>query len=167
MSSYPALIEFEEGFRSLPYYCSQGYPTVGHGFKLGPKNAPLKHYTFELPKSVSEFWLARHTEGLLDEFDKHAELRGALAACMLADKVDDPGEWYSSPRGCVLLSMAHQMGVDGLLQFKQTLKYVAQAAWSNASANMLKSLWADQTPNRAKRHAEQMRTGQWAKEYTA
>ena len=167
MSNYPDMIKFEEGFRSLAYYCSEGYPTIGHGFKLGPKYAPLKNYTFEMPEEVSCFWLKKYTEGLLDEFDKRPELRGALAACMLADKIDDPDQWFLSPRASVLLSMAHQMGIDGLAGFKQTLKYVAQAAWSNASANMLRSMWHDQTPNRAKRHAEQMRTGEWAKEYTA
>jgi len=61
----------------------------------------------------------------------------------------------------VLLNMSFQMGISGLLKFKSTLVYIESGDYENASANMLKSLWARQTPNRANRLAEQMRTGQW------
>lgn len=164
MSTLAKLLKHEEGWRSRPYLCSQGYPTVGYGFKLGPKGSPIRYYNFELPQSAGEAWLAEHVAAVLEEFDDYPETRGALAACLLKDGVE-PAEAHHSPRAAVLVSMAFQMGVQGLLQFKQTLKYVAQANWSNASANMLNSLWASQTPERAKRHAEQMLTGEWAKVY--
>jgi len=61
----------------------------------------------------------------------------------------------------VLLNMTFQMGISGLLKFKNTLAKIEMGDYENASANMLKSLWARQTPNRANRLAEQMRTGQW------
>lgn len=61
----------------------------------------------------------------------------------------------------VLISMAFQMGVDGLLGFKNTLEMIRTGQYSNAATGMLNSLWAKQTPERAKRHAEQMKTGQW------
>jgi lysozyme len=35
------------------------------------------------------------------------------------------------------------------------------AAYTIAADYMLQSKWAKQTPNRANRHAEQMRTGVW------
>jgi len=61
----------------------------------------------------------------------------------------------------VLLNMSFQLGIAGLLKFKSTLAYIEMGEFENASVNMMKSLWAKQTPNRASRLAEQMRTGQW------
>jgi lysozyme len=61
----------------------------------------------------------------------------------------------------VLLNMAFQMGVHGLMQFKSTLNLIELGDYDAAADNMLKSLWASQTPNRAKEMATQMRTGQW------
>jgi lysozyme len=53
------------------------------------------------------------------------------------------------------------MGVHGLMQFKSTLNLIELGDYNAAADNMLKSLWASQTPNRAKEMATQMRTGQW------
>jgi lysozyme len=60
-----------------------------------------------------------------------------------------------------LLNMAFQMGVDGLLGFKNTLAMVRAGNYSEAAEGMLQSLWAKQTPARAKRISEQMRLGVW------
>jgi lysozyme len=59
------------------------------------------------------------------------------------------------------MNMAFQMGVDGLLKFNKTLTLVEQGKYKEAADNMLKSLWAKQTPARAERMAQQMRSGQW------
>lgn len=67
----------------------------------------------------------------------------------------------SSNRQAVLYAMAFQMGIGGLLGFKNTLKLIENGEYSKAAANMLKSKWAQQTPARAKRTAELMRTDQW------
>lgn len=61
----------------------------------------------------------------------------------------------------VLLNMSFQMGVDGLLGFNNTLGLVRSGYYEQAAEAMLKSLWARQTPARARRMAEQMRTGEW------
>lgn len=61
----------------------------------------------------------------------------------------------------VLLNMAFQMGTPGLLKFRNTLEAVRLGRWESASAGMLESLWARQTPNRARRLARQMLTGVW------
>ena len=64
-------------------------------------------------------------------------------------------------RKAVLVGMAFQMGLDGLLGFKNTLKMIEQGKYVEAGAGMLNSLWARQAPARAKRMAKQMETGQW------
>lgn len=62
----------------------------------------------------------------------------------------------------VLLNMAYQLGVAGLLGFKTTLKHVQAGQWVAASVGMLDSKWARlDTPARAERLATQMRTGVW------
>ncbi|CAM4077799.1 Lysozyme [Bordetella tumbae] len=72
--------------------------------------------------------------------------------------------WFEAldeARKGVLLNMAFQMGVDGLLGFKNTLAMVARHDYAKAADGMLNSLWARQTPARAQRLSKQMRTGEW------
>lgn len=70
--------------------------------------------------------------------------------------------WFSAlseSRQAVLIDMAYQLGVAGLMEFKHTLSAVRQGDWDGAAIGMLSSTWATQTPERAHRLAEQMRTG--------
>jgi len=72
--------------------------------------------------------------------------------------------WFEAlepARQGVLLNMSFQLGVDGLLGFKNTLRLVERGDYAQAADNMLLSKWAQQTPERARRMAEQMRSGQW------
>jgi len=72
--------------------------------------------------------------------------------------------WYgnlSAARRGVLLNMAFQMGVDGMLAFTETLAHVRAGRYDEASRAMLNSRWAQQTPERAQRLAVQMRVDDW------
>lgn len=73
--------------------------------------------------------------------------------------------WFArldEARQGVLLNMAFQMGVDGLLGFRNTLAMIERGDYASAATGMLNSLWArEQTPERAGRMSEQMRTGVW------
>lgn len=72
--------------------------------------------------------------------------------------------WMSTldeARQGVLLNMSFQMGVTGLLKFKNTLELVRKGNYVEAATAMLQSLWAKQTPKRAGRLAKQMLTGEW------
>ena len=64
-------------------------------------------------------------------------------------------------RQAVLTSMAFQMGIDGLMQFVRTLAAVHYGKYAEAAKYMLESKWAQQTPARALRNADMMRTGEW------
>lgn len=156
MTTIIDLIHFEEGWLEKPYLCSEGYPTVGFGVKIGPKGAPISQYQFTLPIEAGAAWL----ESILTKTRSEMMLRPRIAAAMEACS-------GNPAREAVLLSMAYQMGVDGLDGFKGTLSSIAAGRWDEAYTGMLNSRWAKQTPARAKRHAEQMRTGQWAQEYAA
>jgi lysozyme len=61
----------------------------------------------------------------------------------------------------VLINMAFQMGVAGLLAFKGTLALVLAGKYQEAAKEMLRSKWASQTPARAQRLSNQMDMGVW------
>ncbi len=146
MSQIIPLLNFDEGFREKPYYDSEGYPTAGTGILLGPKNAPLSYYLFTIPKEVSDVWLADLVSKKTAQMHSAPAIIAALNAC-------------NSPRQDILTSMAYQMGVQGLVGFKNTLALIAARNFTGAATGMLSSAWAKQTPERAQRHAEVMRTG--------
>ena len=71
-------------------------------------------------------------------------------------------EKLNEVRQMVLACMAFQMGVEGLLGFHDTLAAVGRGDYGIAAAGMLDSKWAKQTPARAERLAEMMKTGEVA-----
>ena len=48
------------------------------------------------------------------------------------------------------MNMAYQMGVPGLLRFKKMLSALEAGDWKTAEKEALDSLWARQTPRRAR-----------------
>lgn len=70
--------------------------------------------------------------------------------------------WWTSLddlRQDVLVNMAFNMGVEGLLGFPHMLACAHGGDYAGASEQMLDSKWARQLPKRSARLAEQMRTG--------
>ena len=67
----------------------------------------------------------------------------------------------SEPRLGVLINMAFQLGIRGLLGFPSMLGAVRTGDYGTAALHMVDSKWAKQTPDRAKRLAKQMLTGEW------
>jgi lysozyme len=108
---------------------------------------------------------------LIDPNKKGAGLRSGEIAFLLNNDIDDRIDeltrrlpWFQNlddARKGVLLNMSFQMGVEGLLGFKNTLAMVQAGDYEGAARGMLQSKWADQTPARARRMSEQMRTGKW------
>ena len=147
-----SLLNFEEGYSEKPYYCSEGYPTIATGKRIGPKGAPLSNYQFTASKQLAAVWLSEELQQKIADMSTHANITAAMAVC-------------NDARKSILISMAYQMGADGLAKFNNTLKAVADQRWDDAASGMLASAWAKQTPNRAARHAQQMKTGEWCREY--
>jgi lysozyme len=46
--------------------------------------------------------------------------------------------------------MCYQLGLSGFSKFKKTIYYLETQQYDEAADEMLDSLWAKQTPNRAK-----------------
>ena len=136
------IIAREEGFRVKPYLCSEGYPTVGYGQRIGPKGADINQYEFSVPEPVARLWLEYEVK----------RVQAAMFNAGIGHDVD--GDRYS-----VLVSMAYQLGVAGLLKFKKMLAAVDSENWNEAAIQALDSRWAKQTPERAQRHAKALKTG--------
>lgn len=108
---------------------------------------------------------------LVDQRKPGSGLRPEEITFLLNNDIDDRIDalarrvpWFlqlDAARQGVLLNMSFQLGVDGLLGFKNTLKLVERGDYAQAADNMLLSKWAGQTPERARRMAEQMRSGRW------
>ena len=129
----------EEGSESCAYQDTLGFWTIGVGRLIDPKKGG------GLSQDEIEY--------LLDN-DIKAKTREVLTALPWASRL-------SEPRQAVLIGMAFQMGLRGLLQFKRTLGSIEDGHYSEAAAGMLDSTWAKQTPARAQRLAKQMETGEW------
>lgn len=108
---------------------------------------------------------------LIDARKTGSGLRPSEIDMLLQNDIDDRIEaltrrlpWFQNlddARKGVLLNMSFQLGVDGLMGFKNTLAMVESGDYMGAARNMMQSKWAGQTPARAARMAEQLRTGRW------
>ena len=99
--------------------------------------------------------------GITKEESTYLLLNRVLA---IQRKIETALPWTASlnpARKAVLTGMAFQMGIDGLLGFKDTLRYISAGDYKSAARNMRASKWAKQTPGRADRMATQMETGEW------
>lgn len=130
----------DEGESATVYKDSLGYWTIGVGRLVDPSKLGAG-----LRSSEITFLLNNDIDDRIDELTRNL---------MWFAHLDDA-------RQGVLLNMSFQLGVEGLLAFKNTLQLVKDARYAEAAAAMLQSKWASQTPKRAQRLAMQMKTGQW------
>ncbi|MBY8385113.1 glycoside hydrolase family protein [Klebsiella quasipneumoniae] len=148
MSQIDKMLRADEGFSAVPYIDTQGYPTIGTGQRIGPKGASIKNYTFSISQIVSDAWMVDISDTYRVKLSTNSVISPAWNAC------DDV-------RKDALLNMAYQMGSSGLAAFTTTLSLIAKKQFQLAAENMLKSLWAKQTPNRAARVASVMEFGDY------
>lgn len=133
------LIRDEGGYQQYAYQDSLGLWTVGYGRCIDRHRG----------KGISEAEAALLLDN--DIRDTVGELMTALPWFPQLDEV----------RQGVLINMAFNLGVAGLLEFKATLAEVKAGRWMEAAGHMMQSKWATQVGNRAKRLATQMMTGAW------
>lgn len=129
----------DEGFRSSAYRDHLGYLTIGIGRLIDERRKG----------GISE----DEAEYLLEN-DIRRVTSALRSTIPWIDGID------SARRG-VLVNMAFQLGVNGLLAFKRTLAHVQAGSYAAAASEMLQSDWAKQTTERAERLATQMMTGIW------
>jgi lysozyme len=144
-----ALLMEEERFVPYPYRDSKGLWTIGVGHLIDSRRGG------ELPAYIRSFPISRDQGNRMLAEDIQAVENGIDAAL----------PWWralSTTRQVVLASMAFQMGVGGLLGFRNTLRMVEEGRYEAAAAGMLESKWARQdTPARARRHSRAMALDRW------
>ena len=123
-----------EGLRLTVYDCPAGYKTVGVGRNLEGKGITEEEAMYLLDNDIKDFQESLSKELL----------------------------WFDSLDECrrnILTNMAFNLGVSGLLKFKNTLTAVENKNWEEAASQMLESRWAEQVGSRAVELSELMKTG--------
>ena len=73
-------------------------------------------------------------------------------------------DWYdglNEPRKAVIVSMIFNLGFPRFNKFVNTIGFLEDGLWEEASEEMLNSKWAHQVGNRAIMLSRQMATGEW------
>lgn len=121
-------IKQEEGFKGTVYKCTEGFDTIGYGTRL-----PLSEKEAEM---ILEYRLNI--------------LKGNLSGSLYMLDIDKKA-WD------ILYNMVYQMGVKGVLNFKNMIKALEVKDYKRAGDEMLDSKWAKQTPARANRLSKAMK----------
>ena len=128
-----------EGTDAHAYKDSRGILTIGVGRNVQKNSGP------GLREEEIEYMLQ------CDLASHHRELEAHIACYRALDDV----------RQAVLLDMRHNLGLTGLLAFKNMLKALAAGDYQEAASEMLRSVWSIQVKQRAQRLARMMNSGQW------
>ena len=122
-------IKKHEGFSPKVYECTEGYDTIGYGFAIKD---------LELDEDISNIILMKKL---------HTLLQRILIAFPWFEDIDIKAKG-------VVINMCYQLGIRGFSKFKKTIYYIETEQYEEASMEMLDSLWAKQTPSRAKELSE-------------
>lgn len=128
-------LRLHEGERLKPYRDTVGKLTIGVGRNLDDRG------------------LTRDESAMLLGNDIKAVETDLIRALPWVAQLDDV-------RQRVLLDMAFNLGVPGLLGFKRTLATIQAGDYEKAAAMMLDSKWAGQVGQRAERLSRMMFSGQ-------
>lgn len=137
MTNLLAIIRRHEGLRLKPYLCSEGKITIGFGRNLEDMGISEKE---------AEMLLMSDIERCYEELDVFS--------------------WFhdlDQVRQEAVVNMLFNLGLPTFLQFKKTLKFLAEGAYSQAAAEMLDSKWARQVGDRANELAYMIETGTYLK----
>ena len=129
-----AQLRLHEGERLKPYRCTAGKLTIGVGRNLDDRGITSDESAYLLNNDIDSNW---------------KELLNHIPWVEMLDEI----------RQRVMLDMAFNMGISGLLTFHRTLGHIKAGNYALASSSMLESLWARQVGQRAKRLATMMKTG--------
>ena len=136
MNRIKAQLVRHEGLRLKPYRCTAGKLTIGIGRNLEDRGISQKEAYAMLERDILDF-----EQQLLNE-------------------IPDVYNGLDEVRQSVLLNMCFNLGIKGLLEFKNTLSYIGAGDWERAANGMLASKWAKQVGMRAIELSELMRKGQ-------
>lgn len=147
------MLEFEEGCKQNLYLCTSKKLTVGVGHNMEDK--PLTGKQWRALYDAGEVHVVLGTNGQrrILAWDVEEAERQCKARMDFWPRLNDA-------RQNVLISMVFQMGIDGVMQFKNMIAAIRAEDWNAAERHGLDSKWAKtDSPARAKRHMRQLKTG--------
>lgn len=145
------IIKLEEGWKQREYHCSEGFRSIGYGRKL----SNIKFETLGNTVAIEKEEIVFVRQRIADIISK-LSVNKKIAWCKCNEQ-----------RQAILISLAYQVGVDGILKFKKMWSAIEMSNFEEASRQMLDSLWAKQTKNRALRHSKTMKEGSLDVYYTS
>ncbi len=132
-------LRLHEGERLKPYRCTAGKLTIGVGRNLDDRGITAEESAYLLANDISR------------------EERALIQALPWVGQLDEV-------RQRVLLDMAFNLGLSGLLKFRLTLSAIQAGQYERAASMMLDSQWAKQVGQRADRLSRMMATGKEPRE---
>lgn len=131
MNTLEDQLKIDEGFRSRPYRCTAGKLTIGYGRNIEDVGISQNEALFMLREDIKKVKAQCHEK---ISFFNH----------------------LSESRQEALVNMAFNLGINGLLKFKKTLALMEKGDFKQASEEVLRSKWALQVGERAKRISKQI-----------
>lgn len=128
-------VKRHEGFRRHPYYCTAKKFTIGYG------------------RNLDDVGITEEEAGEL--------LKNDITECQAGVNKNISVDLCNPARVGVLVNMAYNLGLKGLMAFSKMIAKVEKGDFNGAAEEMLDSRWAQQVPNRAQSLALQMQTGEW------
>lgn len=129
----------------IAYRCTAGALTIGYGHNLDANPVPGISAVSRLNDDQAERLLVADLSRFATELDAALPWARAL----------------SPARYAVLLDMAFNLGIKGLLGFRNTLSLIECGQYAAAGAGMHNSKWARQVGRRAVALSSQMSSGAW------
>lgn len=132
-----ATLKTDEGLRLHAYQDHLGFWTIGYGRLIDQRRG-----------------------GGISEAEAEYLLRNDVLR-VTADLARRRPDFETLPENvqAALVNMGFQLGVPGLMQFRNMWAAIDRRDWDAAADHALDSRWADQTPNRARRVTDLMRKG--------
>ena len=135
------LIRTHEGFRHTSYLDTAGIPTIGYGFNQHQIHcvSKLEYITREDAERLLRRLVMELSQQLKTRVKTYSKL--------------------SFRRKAVLIDMAYNLGVRGLMRFVKMMKALERRDYSRAAHEMLDSRWAVVVKTRATTLSRIMKTG--------
>lgn len=124
-----------EGLRIKPYKCTANKTSIGYGRNLDDNGISIYEAEMLLQNDVNH--ILRQLETVI--------------WYMLLDDV----------RKAVIVNMAYNMGIQGMLGFKKMIAAIQKQDWETAAKEMLDSDYGRELKTRATELSKQLETGKW------
>lgn len=122
------------------------------GLRLKPYRDTVGKLTIGVGRNLDDVGISKEEAAVLLDNDLDRTVAALSVALPWLGSLDEP-------RQRVLVNMAFNLGVPGLLKFERTLEHVRAGRYADAAGEMLSSKWAGQVGRRAIELSKTMRDG--------